>query len=195
MSRGVFQSLVLRCFWLSVGYISHKAYHELPAPRPRGIWLVFLVNIFAAACRTSDNRFAQGQWLGMMFCSARYDFLILHSVNSGQYLLRFDQDTLLHVYRALKHSKLDYDIHIYGNARKTYLLRLRTAQHSAICIYLGAFYTSSTKSLYIAANNSPSNLGRLKLPAKYMLRLRAYISNSAYSVVFSTEDIPERCPG
>ncbi|WP_179117404.1 ribonuclease H family protein, partial [Solemya velum gill symbiont] len=99
-----------------------------------------------------------------------------------------DRDTLLHVYRAIIRSKLDYGIQVYGNARKTYLRRLRTVQHSALRICLGAFPTSPVESLYIAANDPPLIHRQLHLSLKYMLRLRACPSNPAYPIVFSTED-------
>ncbi|WP_143558918.1 reverse transcriptase domain-containing protein, partial [Solemya velum gill symbiont] len=99
-----------------------------------------------------------------------------------------DRDTLLHVYRAIIRSKLDYGIQVYGNARKTYLRRLRTVQHSALRICLGAFPTSPVESLYTAANDPPLIHRQLHLSLKYMLRLRACPSNPAHPVVFSTED-------
>jgi len=55
-----------------------------------------------------------------------------------------DQETLLHLYRSLIRSKLDYDCVVYGSARKSYLQMLDPIQNHALRLCLGAFRTSAT---------------------------------------------------
>jgi len=57
-----------------------------------------------------------------------------------------DEKTLLHLYRALIRSKLDYDSVVYGSARKSYLDMLELIQNHALCLCLGAFRTSPVES-------------------------------------------------
>jgi len=49
-----------------------------------------------------------------------------------------DQQTLLHVYRSLVRSKLDYGCIIYGSARGSYLQMLDPVQNHALRLCLGA---------------------------------------------------------
>ena len=50
-----------------------------------------------------------------------------------------DEKTLLHLYRALIRSKLDYGSVVYGSARKSYLQMLHPVQNHALRLCLGAF--------------------------------------------------------
>ena len=53
-----------------------------------------------------------------------------------------DQETLLHLYRSLIRSKLDYGCVVYGSARRSYLRMLDPIQNHALRLCLGAFRTS-----------------------------------------------------
>jgi len=71
-----------------------------------------------------------------------------------------DQQTLLHLYRALIRSKLDYGCIVYGSARSSYLRMLDPFQNHALQLCLGAFRTSPSSSLCILANEPPLHLRR-----------------------------------
>jgi len=49
-----------------------------------------------------------------------------------------DEKTLLHLYRALIQSKLDYGSVVYGSARKSYLQMLEPIQNHGLCLCLDA---------------------------------------------------------
>ena len=53
-----------------------------------------------------------------------------------------DQQTLLHLYRSLIRSKLDYGCVLYGFACGSYLQMLDPIQNHALRLCLGAFHTS-----------------------------------------------------
>ena len=71
-----------------------------------------------------------------------------------------DQQTLLHLYRSLIRSKLDYGCVVYGSARSSYLRILDPVQNHALRLCLGAYRT-------------------------YCLKLSATSQNPAYSAVFA----------
>ena len=52
-----------------------------------------------------------------------------------------DQQTLLHLYRSLIRSKLDYGCIVYGSARDSYLRMLDPIQNHALRLCIGAFRT------------------------------------------------------
>ena len=66
-----------------------------------------------------------------------------------------DQETLLHLYRSLIRSKLDYGCICYGSARGSYLRMLDPIQNHALRLCLGAYRTSPASSLCVEANEPP----------------------------------------
>ena len=54
-----------------------------------------------------------------------------------------DQQTLLHLYRSLIRSKLDYGCVVYGSARSSYLHILDPVQNHALRLCLEAYRTTS----------------------------------------------------
>jgi len=66
-----------------------------------------------------------------------------------------DQETLLHLYRSLIRSKLDYGCIVYGSARGSYLRMLDPIQNHALRLCLGAYRTSPASSLCVEANEPP----------------------------------------
>ena len=66
-----------------------------------------------------------------------------------------DRSTLLHLYRSLIRSKLDYGSVVYGSARKSYLQTLDTVHNQGLRLAMGAFRSSPVSSLY-AEGNKPS---------------------------------------
>ena len=107
-----------------------------------------------------------------------------------------DRFFLLHLYRSLVRSKLDYGSIVYGSARKSYLQILDTVHHQGLRLALGAFRTSPVTSLYVEADEPSLTLRREKLSLQYATRLAANPSNPAFKVTFSPQfsEIYERKP-
>ena len=82
-----------------------------------------------------------------------------------------DRSILLHLYRSLIRSKLDYGTIVYGSARKSYLAMLDTVHHQGLRLALGAFRTSPVESLYVEADEPSLYLRREKLALQYAIRL------------------------
>ena len=98
-----------------------------------------------------------------------------------------DRTTLLHLYRSLIRSKLDYGsivYGLYGSARKSYLQLLDTVHNQGLRFALGAFRTSPISSLNVEADEPSLWLRREKLFLQYAIRLAANPSNSAFEVTF-----------
>ena len=92
-----------------------------------------------------------------------------------------DRTTLLHLYRSLIRSKLDYGSIVYGSARKSYLQMLDTVHNQGLRLALGAFRTSAISSLNVEADEPSLWLRREKLSLQYAIRLAA---NPAFEVTF-----------
>jgi len=71
-----------------------------------------------------------------------------------------DQETLLHLYRSLIRSKLDYGCIVYGSAHRSYLRMLDPIQNHALRLCLGAYRTSPASSLCVEANELPLYIRR-----------------------------------
>ena len=95
-----------------------------------------------------------------------------------------DRTVLLHLYRSLIRSKLDYGAIVYGSAPKSYLAMLDTVHHQGLRLALGAFRTSPVESLYVEADEPSLYLRREKLALQYAIRLAANPSNPAYKITF-----------
>ena len=95
-----------------------------------------------------------------------------------------DRTTLLHLYRSLIRSKLDYGSIVYGSARKSYLQMLDTVHNQGLRLALGAFRTSPISSLNVEADEPSLWLRREKLSLQYAIRLAANPSNPAFEVTF-----------
>ena len=87
-----------------------------------------------------------------------------------------DQETLLHLYRSLIRSKLDYGCIVYGSARGSYLRMLDPIQNHALRLCLGAYRTSPVSSLCVEANE-----------LQYCLKLSSNYNNPAYATVFNSK--------
>ena len=90
-----------------------------------------------------------------------------------------DRDTLLMLYRAVVHSKLDYGCIVYGTASNANLWQLDSIHNSGLRLVLGAFCTSPVSSLYTETNEAPLEERRLKLSMHYYLKTCACINNPA----------------
>ena len=95
-----------------------------------------------------------------------------------------DSGHLLHLYRSLIRSKLDYGCQIYGSAKKSRLKMLDPIQNQGLRLALGAFRTSPADSLQIMANEPPLELRRKKLSLQYAIKLSSNPQNPAHDIVF-----------
>jgi len=107
-----------------------------------------------------------------------------------------DQQTLLHLYRSLIRSKVDYGCIVYGSARGTYLQMLDPVQNHALRLCLGAYRTSPCSSLSVLANEPPLYIRRRKLSIQYCVNLSSSPQNPTYNTVFNCKfkDLFERKP-
>jgi len=74
-----------------------------------------------------------------------------------------DQETLLHLYRSLIRSKLDYGCIVYGSARGS-------IQNHALRLCLGTYRTSPASSLCVEASEPPLYFRRKKLSLQYSIK-------------------------
>jgi len=95
-----------------------------------------------------------------------------------------DPQTLIHLYRSLIRSKLDYGCVVNGSARASYLRMLDPIQNHALRLCLGAYRTSPSSSLSVLANEPPLYIRRKRLSMQYCLKLSSTTQNPAYSGVF-----------
>jgi len=96
-----------------------------------------------------------------------------------------DQRTLLHLYRSLVRSKLDYGSVVYGSTRESYLRMVDPIQNHALRLCLGAFITSPASGMCVQANEPQFYIRRRMLSIQYSLRLGSSTSNPAYKTVFN----------
>lgn len=92
-----------------------------------------------------------------------------------------DQDTLLHIYRALIRSKLDYGQIVYASASDTTLNLLNCIPNEAIRIATGAFRSSPVSSLQVLVNERPLDLRRKLHTLKYYYKMKSLLKNPAYN--------------
>ncbi|XP_072401565.1 uncharacterized protein [Diabrotica undecimpunctata] len=89
-----------------------------------------------------------------------------------------DSSTLLHIYKALVRSKLDYGSIVYNCSKKTYLKTIDVIQNTGLRISLGAHHTSPIQTLYWETREMP------------LAFRRQYLSLSYAAVVSSNQDNP-----
>ena len=88
-----------------------------------------------------------------------------------------NRKVLLHLYRSLIRSKLNYGSMVYGSACKTNLQMLDPIAHQGLRLALGAFRTSPIESLYTEANEPPLSCAEKKLALQYTLKIAAHPDN------------------
>jgi len=97
-----------------------------------------------------------------------------------------DQHTLLHLYKSLVRSKLDYGWIVYGSARNCYLRMLDPVQNHALRLCPGAYRTSPSPVLCVLANEPPLYIRRRKLLIEYGLKLSSTTRNPTHGSVFKS---------
>ena len=96
-----------------------------------------------------------------------------------------DTTALLHIYRSLVRSKLDYASFVYGNTSPSYISKLDTIHHQGLRLALGAFRTSPVDSLLAEADEPPLALRRKQLALQYALKIGACPDNPAHKYVWN----------
>jgi len=100
-----------------------------------------------------------------------------------------DQVTLMHLYRALIRSKLDYGQIVYASASNTVLKQLDSIAGEAMRIASGAFKSSPIESLQVLLNEKPLEMRRETATLKYFYKIRSELNNPAYKQI---NDISQR---
>ena len=98
-----------------------------------------------------------------------------------------DTEHLLHLYRSLVRSKLDYACAVYGSAAKSYLQMLDPIQNQGLRLALGAFRTSPVESLQTEANEPSLHLRRKKLSLQYAVKISSTPNNPAHKCIFNPD--------
>jgi ribonuclease HI len=94
-----------------------------------------------------------------------------------------DTTSLLHIYRAIVRSKIDYGSIVYSSATTSLLQNIETIQNTALRLSLGAFRSSPVVSMQIEAREPPLQLRRKLLSFKYVNKVRDKPGHSAYLCV------------
>ena len=112
----------------------------------------------------------------------------LNSSSSSHTSWGADRITLLHLYRSLIQSKLDYGSIVYGSARKSYLQMFDTVHNQGLRLALGAFRTSPVSSLNVEADEPSLWLRREKLsfsmPSDLLVTLLTILLKSHFHHIF-----------
>ena len=96
-----------------------------------------------------------------------------------------DQQTLLHLYRSLIRSKLDYGCIVYGSARGSYLQMWDPVHDYALRLCIGAYRTFPSSSLCVLANEPPLYIRMRKLSIQYCLKRSSSPQNPTHNTVFN----------
>merc|ERR1711895_161673 len=98
-----------------------------------------------------------------------------------------DSKTLLHLYKALVLSKLDYGAIVYMSASKVDLKSLDVIHNQGLRLSLGAFKSSPVESLYAEAFELPLHERRFQAAMKYALKIKSHPDNAAYQTIFKSK--------
>ena len=97
-----------------------------------------------------------------------------------------DRTVLLHLYRSIVRSKLNYGSLVYPSAWPSILRRLNSIHHRGLRLETSAFYTSPVESLYAEAGELPLNYRRNVLLCRYACRLLSMPNHPSYPLFFET---------
>lgn len=91
-----------------------------------------------------------------------------------------DQEMLMHLYRALVRSRLDYGAIVYGSACDTTLKTLDVIPNDAMRAATGALKSSPIASLQVLTNEKPLKLRRQLQALKFYFKKRGQLSNPGF---------------
>ena len=99
-----------------------------------------------------------------------------------------DMATMVHLYRVMVRSVLDYGCVVYQSACVTTKGILEPVANECMRIATGAFKSTPTESLNILCNEMTLEHRRQYLTLKYYYKMRSQLDNPAFNVVVSTPD-------
>jgi len=94
-----------------------------------------------------------------------------------------DQVTLMHLYRALIRSKIDYGQIVYASASSGVLKQIDSIAGDAMRIASGAFKSSPIESLQVLLNEKPLELRRETATLKYFYKIRSELNSPVYRYI------------
>ena len=98
-----------------------------------------------------------------------------------------DQKVILHLYRSLVTSKLDYGCMVYGSARKSYLEMLGPAHTQDRRLCHGAFRNSPVGSLYVDAHEPCLGARRAKISLQFVSKIWSLPKHATHDAVFDNK--------
>ena len=96
--------------------------------------------------------------------------------------------TLLHLYKLLVRSKLDYVCTVYDSATNTVLKEIDPIVTESLRIASGAFESTPIPALHIITNEKPSALRRKYLSVRYYFKIKSHLNNPAHPLVIPPTD-------
>lgn len=96
-----------------------------------------------------------------------------------------DTNHLLHIYRSLIRSRIEYGLIAYSTASHRLLKTVNTIENTALRIALGAFRTSPTESLHCLANELPLTYRVKQLTLQYAAKISPTKEHPNYNITFS----------
>ena len=96
-----------------------------------------------------------------------------------------DQQTLLHLYRSLIRSRVDYGCIVHGSTRNSYLRMLEPIHNHALRLCLGALRTFPAYILCAEANEPPLYLRRKRLSLQHAVKISSCFMNPTVECVFN----------
>ena len=118
-------------------------------------------------------------------CSKRLD--VLKMISTTKY--GADCKSMLHLYRALVRSQLDYGSQVYGNASEKTLKIVDPVHNSGIRICTGAFRTSPIDSILVEASEPPLAIRRTKLNMTYMTKVAQFEGHPCHTYISDPEQV------
>jgi ribonuclease HI len=96
-----------------------------------------------------------------------------------------DRATMVHLYKSIVRSKLDYCCQVYGSAKPSLLQKLDPIQNLAFRLATGALRTSPVASLLAEVNELPLEYRRIYMTVSYFTKLKSRPHSPAFKVTTS----------
>ena len=100
-----------------------------------------------------------------------------------------DKVVVLHLYRALVLSELDYGCIAYGSASSSVPRTLDAIHHAGLHFCPGAFLASRVQSLYVKACETSLSLRCMRLAMNYVFEILSVPENTAYDCIVNPKFI------